>query len=151
MYNDIDADLANLFRCARDRPLALLRELDFLPLHARADFEVVLRFLHHEYDPMDYLEEELQIAEGYFPPMDRQEVKKLLVGRANLPDVQRAAAYYLSIRYSYSATGNSFGGRSVELRRFLGLLRRASDALQGVVVENKDCCDVVRSTPGRVR
>ena len=27
---------------------------------------------------------------------------------------------------------------------FLGLLRRASDALQGVVVENKDCCDVVR-------
>ena len=144
VYNDIDADLANLFRCARDRPLALLRELDFLPLHARADFEVVLRFLHHEYDPMDYLEEELQIAEGYFPPMDRQEVKKLLVGRANLPDVQRAAAYYLSIRYSYSATGNSFGGRSVELRRFLGLLRRASDALQGVVVENKDCCDVVR-------
>ena len=45
VYNDIDTDLANLFRCARDRPLALLRELDFLPLHARADFEVVLRFL----------------------------------------------------------------------------------------------------------
>ena len=152
VYNDIDADLANLFRCARDRPLALLRELDFLPLHARADFEVVFRFLNHEYDPMDYLEEELQIAEDYFPPMDRQEVKKLLVGRANLPDVQRAAAYYLSIRYSYSATGNSFGGRSVELRRFLGLLRRASDTLQGVVVENKDCCDVVRqyARPGAV-
>ena len=104
----------------------------------------MLRFLNHGYDPNDFLEEELQIAEEYFPPMDRQEVKKLLMGRANLPDVQRAAAYYLSIRYSYSATGNSFGGRSVELRRFLGLLRRASDALQGVVVENKDCCDVVR-------
>ena len=131
VYNDIDADLANLFRCARDRPLALLRELDFLPLHARADFEVVLRFLNHGYDPNDFLEEELQIAEEYFPPMDRQEVKKLLMGRANLPDVQRAAAYYLSIRYSYSATGNSFGGRSVELRRFLGLLRRASEALRG--------------------
>mgnify|MGYP000096259484 CR=1 FL=1 len=74
------------------------------------------------------------------------------LGRASLPDVQRAAAYYLSIRYSYSATGNSFGGRSVELRRFLGLLRRASDALQGVVVENKDCCDVVRqyARPGAV-
>ena len=45
VYNDVDVDLVNLFRCARDRPLALLRELDFLPLHARADFEVVLRFL----------------------------------------------------------------------------------------------------------
>ncbi|MFQ7454710.1 MAG: DNA adenine methylase [Flavonifractor plautii] len=111
VYNDVDVDLVNLFRCARDRPLALLRELDFLPLHARADFEVVLRFLNHGYDPNDFLEEELQIAEEYFPPMDRQEVKKLLMGRANLPDVQRVAAYYLSIRYSYSATGNSFGGR----------------------------------------
>ena len=88
----------------------------------------------------------------YFPPMDRQEVKKLLVGRANLPDVRRAAAYYLSIRYSYSAAGNSFGGHSVELRRFLGLLRRASDALRGVVVESKDCCDVIRqyARPGAV-
>ena len=47
VYNDVDVDLVNLFRCARDRPLALLRELDFLPLHARADFEVVLRFLNH--------------------------------------------------------------------------------------------------------
>ena len=101
---------------------------------------------------MNYLEEELQIAEDYFPPMDRQKVKKLLVGRANLLDVQRATAYYLSIRYSYSATGKTFGGRSVELRRFLGLLRHASDALQGVVVENKDCCDVVRqyARPGAV-
>ena len=40
----------------------------------------------------------------------------------------------------------------MELRRFLGLLRHASDALQGVVVENKDCCDVVRqyARPGAV-
>ena len=67
VYNDIDADLANLFRCARDRPLALLRELDFLPLHARADFEVVLRFLNHGYDPNDFLEEELQIRGGVLP------------------------------------------------------------------------------------
>ena len=63
VYNDVDVDLVNLFRCARDRPLALLRELDFLPLHARADFEVVLRFLNHEYDPMDHMEDEFQTAE----------------------------------------------------------------------------------------
>ena len=29
VYNDIDTDLANLFRCARDRPLALLRDRFF--------------------------------------------------------------------------------------------------------------------------
>ena len=152
VYNDVDADLANLFRCARDRLLALLRELDFLPLHARADFELTLRFLDHSYDPAEYLEEELEIAEKYFPPMDREEVQRILTGRAEMPDVQRAAAYYLSIRYSYSGTGDSFGGRSVELRRFFRLIRLASDVLQGVVVECKDCCDVVRqyARPGAV-
>ena len=40
---------------------------------------MVLRFLNHGYAPMDYLKEELQIAEDYLPPLDRQEVKKLLV------------------------------------------------------------------------
>ena len=152
VYNDYDADLANLFCCVRDRLLALLQELGFLPIHSRADFELTLRFLDHRYDPGEYLEEELQVAERYFPPMDREEVQRVLTGRAEMPDVQRAAAYYLSIRYSYSGTGDSFGGRSVELRRFFRLIRLASDALQGVVVECKDCCDVARqyARPGAV-
>ena len=32
VYNDFNSDLANLFRCVRDRPFALLKELNFLPL-----------------------------------------------------------------------------------------------------------------------
>ena len=44
VYNDIDADLANLFRCAGTGPWRCSGELDFLPLHAGRD-EVVLRFL----------------------------------------------------------------------------------------------------------
>ena len=151
MYNDIDADLANLFRCARDRPLALLRELDFLPLHARADFEVVLRFLNHEYDPMDYLEEELQITEDYLPPMDRQEMKKLWWAR---PTCRRTAGcgHLLSEHPVQLVPPKQLRRAQRELRRFLGLADMSPDALQGVVVENKDCCDVVRqyARPGAV-
>ena len=31
VYNDFNSDLANLFRCVKERPLALLKELNFLP------------------------------------------------------------------------------------------------------------------------
>ena len=51
MYNDVDVDLVNLFRCAGTGPWRCSGSWTSLPLHARADFEVVLRFLNHEYDP----------------------------------------------------------------------------------------------------
>ena len=41
VYNDFNSDLANLFRCVRDRPFALLKELNFLPLNGRDEFNVL--------------------------------------------------------------------------------------------------------------
>lgn len=41
VYNDYNADLANLFRCVKERPLALLKELNFLPLNGRDEFNVL--------------------------------------------------------------------------------------------------------------
>ena len=35
IYNDYVGDLVNLMACVRDRPLALLKELKFLPILAR--------------------------------------------------------------------------------------------------------------------
>ena len=43
IYNDYNSSLANLFCCVKDRPMALLRELGFLPLNARDDFNVLYR------------------------------------------------------------------------------------------------------------
>ena len=41
VYNDFNSNLTNLFCCVKNRPLALLAELGFLPLNTRDDFNVL--------------------------------------------------------------------------------------------------------------
>lgn len=45
VYNDFNSNLTNLFCCVKNRPLALLAELGFLPLNTRDDFNVLYKFL----------------------------------------------------------------------------------------------------------
>ena len=42
VYNDFNSNLTNLFCCVKNRPLALLAELGFLPLNTRDDFNVLV-------------------------------------------------------------------------------------------------------------
>ena len=39
IYNDLDAELVNLYSCIKERSNVLLRELKFLPIHGRKLFE----------------------------------------------------------------------------------------------------------------
>ena len=48
VYNDYNANLVNLFRCMRDRPMEFIRELGFLNLNSRDDFTVIKRFFQKE-------------------------------------------------------------------------------------------------------
>lgn len=41
VYNDFNSDLTNLFCCVKNRTMALLLELGFLPLNTRDDFNVL--------------------------------------------------------------------------------------------------------------
>ena len=41
VYNDFNSNLTNLFCCVKNRPMALLAELGFLPLNTRDDFNVL--------------------------------------------------------------------------------------------------------------
>ena len=45
VYNDFNPNLANLYRCVRDHPHELIRELTFV-LNSRTDFEYVRKLLH---------------------------------------------------------------------------------------------------------
>jgi DNA adenine methylase len=38
VYNDYNSDLVNPFRCVRDSPFVLLKELNFFPLNGRNKF-----------------------------------------------------------------------------------------------------------------
>ena len=40
IYNDLDAELVNLFSCIKECSNVLLRELKFLPIHGRKLFEL---------------------------------------------------------------------------------------------------------------
>ena len=46
IYNDLDAELVNLFSCIKECSNVLLRELKFLPIHGRKLFEYYAHALH---------------------------------------------------------------------------------------------------------
>ena len=136
VYNDYNSDLVNLFTCVRDRPLALMDELGYLPLNSREEFEALRRFLRQKEPDAPYLREELELCQKRFPPPEAEELTQVLLDRASLWDVKRAAAYYKIIRYSYGAGGSSFGGQATDIRRTIGQIWACSRRLGDVVIEN---------------
>ena len=48
IYNDLDAELVNLFSCIKECSNVLLRELKFLPIHGRKLFEYYRDFVAHK-------------------------------------------------------------------------------------------------------
>ena len=138
IYNDLNHDLYNLIFCVKYRPMALTRELNLLPINAHDEFDILCRQLRGEDLTLLYLDEELQLAEQMFPPPEAEQVKWLLQSRAALSDVRRAAAFYKLQRYSYNASGGSYGVGSCDIRRFLRDIWECSHRLKDVVLENKD-------------
>lgn len=138
IYNDLNHDLYNLLFCVKHRPMALTKELSFLPINARDEFDVLRRQLQGEDFTQLYLDEELQLAEQMFPPPEAEEVKRLLQSRAELSDVRRAAAIYKLQRYSYNGNGDSYGVSSCDIQRFFRDIWECSRRLKDVALENKD-------------
>ena len=144
VYNDYNSNLTNLFCCVKNRTLALLKELGFLPLNSRDDFNVLYKFFSKDEFTDDYLEEELELTQIYLEPPQREAIRKLMLERSPRGDVRRAADYFKLIRYSFSGGGKSFAGRSCDLRRFFYLIWECSRRLASVVIENKDFEGLIR-------
>lgn len=138
VYNDFNSDLTNLFCCVKNRTMALLKELGFLPLNSRDDFNVLHKFFSKEEFTDDYLKEELELTEVFLEPPDAETIRTLMLERAPRGDVRRAADYYKLIRYSFSGGGNAFAGKACDIRRFFHLIWECSRRLANVVIENKD-------------
>ena len=101
VYNDFNSNLANLFYCVKERPMALLRELSFLPLNSRDEFVTLRKFLTMEEFKSEHLAEELEIATHFLKEPEVAEIRDILMERASVGAVKRAAAFYKIIRYSY--------------------------------------------------
>ncbi|MGF7145449.1 DNA adenine methylase [Anaerotaenia torta] len=138
VYNDFNSDLANMFTCIRDRPLALLKELGFLPLNGRDEFNVLRKFLEKEEFTNEYLHEELEIAQKHLTELQFEEIKPILLEKAQMNDVKRAAAFYKLIRLSYGSGCTSYGCQPFDIRKTFDLIWQASRRLKDTVIENKD-------------
>ena len=138
VYNDYNSNLTNLFCCVKDRTLSLLKELGFLPLNARDEFKVLLKFFKRDEFTDDYLDEELELAERYLPPPEAEAIKRLMLERAPRGDIRRAADYFKLIRCSYCGGGKTFAGDVCDIRAFFHLIWKCAQRLANVVVENED-------------
>ena len=143
VYNDFNGNLTNLFCCVKNRPMALLKELGFLPLNTRDDFNVLYKFFSRDEFTDDYLREEMELTEILLKPPDAETIRTLMLERAPRGDIRRAADYFKMIRYSFSGSAKSFGGKPCDIRRFFHLIWECSRRLANVVIENKDFEDLI--------
>ncbi len=138
IYNDFNSNLTNLFCCVKERTMALLRELGFLPLNSRDDFNVLYKFFSRQEFTDDYLKEELELTQVYLQPPQAETIQKLMLERSPRGDLRRAADYYKLVRYSFSSNAKAYAGRPCDIRRFFHLIWECSRRLKDVVIENKD-------------
>lgn len=138
VYNDFNSNLANLFYCVKERPMALLRELSFLPLNSRDEFTTLRKFLTMEEFKSEHLAEELEIATHFLKEPEATEIRDILMERAAVGDVKRAAAFYKIIRYSYGSGCTSYGCQPFDIRKTFTIIWEANRRLKDTVIENKD-------------
>lgn len=138
VYNDYNSNLTNLFRCVRDRPMAFLKELGFLPLNGREEFDFLKQYLSREPLQSSWLKEETEIARHYFSDLEYQELEPLLRKNNTVDEVKKAVAFYKLIRYSYGSGCTSYGCQPCDIRKMLELVWCGSLRLKNTVIENKD-------------
>ena len=144
VYNDYNSNLVNLFRCMRDRPVALIRELGFLTLNSREDFNLLRAFLAQDDFSDPWLKEELALTEQMLPAPEAQELQALMRERSEDYDVQRAASFLKLLRYSYSSTGDSYACQPYDISKLFSLIRQVSERLSNAVIEHQDFETLIR-------
>lgn len=146
IYNDFNSDLVNLFLCVKEKTNVLMRELGYLPLHSRKEFELYKDFLTHEQQYRKNIAEEIEVLQdrACFTQEEAAELLPIFQERAQLHDVMRAVAYCKRAWGSFSGTTTSFGVKTLDMERILQRIRDASGRLKDVVIENKDAVTLIR-------
>lgn len=137
VFNDIDGELVNLFRCVRDRLAELLLELGLLPLNSRSEFQEWLHFTTGEDRAVKHLPTQVEILDRLIPREWAEEMKAILQNRADYREVRQAAAYFMRVRTSYSSGGRSFACQPFNVFTAFDQLRAMSTRLANVIIENQ--------------
>lgn len=138
VYNDYNANLVNLFRCMRDRPMEFIRELGFLNLNSRDDFTVIKRFFQKEEFDEKYLEQQLELTNIMLPELQAKELCELYRQSKGDYDLKRAVMFLKLVRYSYSSGGKSFACQPFNVAALFILIEQLGKRLANAVIENQD-------------
>ena len=138
VYNDFERNLANLFRCMKERTMAGIRELGFCHLNSREDFIAIRRFFENEQFDDKYLSEELRLTQILFPPPEANELMEMRKRITADYDVRRATMFLKLLRFSYSSSGKSYASQPFDIRKLFGLISQLQDRMANIVVENQD-------------
>ena len=138
VYNDFDRNLANLFRCMKERTMAVIRELGFCHLNSREDFIAIRRFFDIVQFDDKYLSDELRLTQILFPPPEAKELTEMRKRITADYDVRRAAMFLKLLRFSYSSSGKSYASQPFDIRKLFGLISQLQERMANVVVENQD-------------
>lgn len=137
VFNDFNGNLVNLYRCMRDRPMAFIKELGFLNLNSREDFNLMKRFLRKD-EMISFEADEERISHILMPDITEDERRLLLKEMQTDHDLKRAAAYLKLIRYSYCSGGKSFAGVPFSIQTLFSTVEDFALRMQYVVIENQD-------------
>ena len=146
IYNDLNNDLFNVFCCIKERPLAFCRELGFLPVHGRIPFAFYRDLVAHKADFYKHIEQEKALLQEYscFTEFDTEEIRKILDGKANLFDVERAKAFLLVSHGSFSGTMTSVGVKIIDTKPILEELPKVIKRITTVFLENQDAFELIQ-------
>lgn len=122
----------------RERPLAFVKELGFLPLNSRDDFMVMKKYLQKEEFDDVFLEQELELTTITLPTIEANEVRELYKAPYQEYNLRRAALFLKLLRYSYSSSCKSFSCQPFSIRSLFGLVQEFSRRMDSVIIENQD-------------
>ncbi|MBR2894520.1 MAG: DNA adenine methylase, partial [Oscillospiraceae bacterium] len=143
IYNDLNSELVNLFRCVKERSNALLRELNVLPFHSREEFDRYKNFVSRRESYFQNIDEEIAVLfdRSCFSAEQCAELLPIFEQRRELFDVQRAADYFKRAWGSFSGTTTSFGVKPLKLPK--ERIVDAAKRLENVVIEHKDAMELI--------
>ena len=133
-YNDFNGNLTNLFCCVKNRPMALLAELGFLPLNTRDDFNVLYKFFSKGEFTDDYLQEEMDLTEVYLKPPDAEVIRALMLERTPRGSIRRGGllqAYPLQLQRRCQVLRRQALRHPPFLSPDLGMLPQAGECHRG--------------------
>lgn len=144
VYNDYNANLVNLFRCMRDRPMEFIRELEFLNLNARDDFVVLKRFFEKQEFTDEFLKQELELTSILLPAPKAEEIRMLYKASKEDYDLRRAVMFLKLVRYSYSSGGKSYACQLFNIASLFSLIEQLAKRLANAIIENQDFEALIR-------